>query len=86
MRAGLTGADRLASDSSASILSDGESVDAGGSSLLPATSDQPRAVARSARAPDEQELLDAIARSSGQAWTEANAELILEQARRFGDL
>lgn len=38
------------------------------------------------RTPEEQEILDAVARGRGAEWTEANAELILNQAREFGDL
>lgn len=38
------------------------------------------------RSLDEQAILDAVARSRGQEWVDAHAELVLAQAREFGDL
>lgn len=38
------------------------------------------------RTPEEQQVLDAVAKIRGQDWVDANAELILEQARALGEL
>jgi hypothetical protein len=38
------------------------------------------------RTAEEQEILDAIARSRGWDWVNAHAEMILNQAHNYGDL
>ena len=38
------------------------------------------------RTPEEQKILDAIARRRGREWAEKNAALILELARALGEL
>jgi hypothetical protein len=38
------------------------------------------------RTPEEQAILDLVARSNGREWVERHAALILEQARAIGDL
>ena len=38
------------------------------------------------RTPEEESILRAVARSAGSDYVSKNAEMILEQARRFGDL
>ena len=38
------------------------------------------------RTPEEQEIIDVVARSRGREFAEKNAALILEQARALGEL
>jgi len=38
------------------------------------------------RTAEEQEIIDMVARSHGQEWAEAHAQLIINQAIAFGDL
>jgi hypothetical protein len=38
------------------------------------------------RTPEEQEIVDLVARRNGRKWAEEHAALILEQARAIGEL
>jgi hypothetical protein len=38
------------------------------------------------RTPEEQEIIDLVARDHGKEWAEAHAQLILDQARSLGKL
>lgn len=38
------------------------------------------------RTAEEQQILDMVAKTEGQAWVDRHAELILDQARSIGDL
>jgi hypothetical protein len=52
---------------------------------MPSTGSPDAGTTRS-RTPEEQRILNAIARERGQAFVDRHAELILEQARQVGDL
>jgi hypothetical protein len=38
------------------------------------------------RTAEEQSIIDQVARSEGKEWAEAHSQLILDQARAFGEL
>lgn len=40
----------------------------------------------SERTPEEQEIIDQVAKTRGEEWAEEHAELILAQARLVGEL
>jgi hypothetical protein len=52
----------------------------------PAPSTTPPGKMKPSRTPEEQDILDWIARSRGQAYVDEWAEVILKQARDIGDL
>lgn len=46
----------------------------------------PTRTAKPNRTPEEQRILDLVAPDEGQEFADANAELVLEQAREIGEL
>jgi hypothetical protein len=52
----------------------------------PAGADGSKDTVRLRRTPEEQEIIDHVARVKGRDWAERYSHLILEQARAIGDL